>query len=96
MSNASFQELNLSNQFLFFATLEEPVTCRLVLECIVEEKIGGLSVRIEYTRQYDSEFKCIRLDVFTKDIVSEISYNTEIVGAVRANQLKQDILRFLV
>ena len=69
MSNTSFQELNLSNQFLFPAALEDPVTCRLVLECIVEEKIGELSVRVEYTRQYDSEFKCIRLDVFTKDIM---------------------------
>lgn len=95
MSNTSFQELNLSNQFLFPAALEDPVTCRLVLECIVEEKIGELSVRVEYTRQYDSEFKCIRLDVFTKDIVTEISYNTEIASVVRANQLKQDILSLL-
>ena len=77
MSNTSFQELNLSNQFLFPAALEDPVTCRLVLECIVEEKIGELAVKVEYTRQYNSEFKCIRLDVFAKDVETEVSYNTE-------------------
>ena len=77
MSNVSFQELNLSNQFLFPAALEDPITCRLVLECIVEEQIGELAVRVEYTKRYDSEFKCIRLDVFAKDVVTEISYNTE-------------------
>ena len=77
MSNTNFQELNLSNRFLFPAALEDPVTCRLVLECIVEEEIGELAVKVEYTKQYDSEFKCIRLDVFAKDIVTEVSYNTE-------------------
>ena len=77
MSNTNFQELNLSNRFLFPAALEDPVTCRLVLECIVEEEIGELAVKVEYTKQYDSEFKCIRLDVFAKDIVTEVSYNTD-------------------
>lgn len=51
MSNTSFQELNLSNRFLFPAALEDPIICRLILECIIEEKIGELSVRVEYTRQ---------------------------------------------
>ena len=38
MSNHKFQELNLSDDFLFPAALEDPITCRLVLECIIEEK----------------------------------------------------------
>ena len=46
MSNTSFQKLNLNNRFLFPAALEDPVTCRLVLECIVEEKIGELAVKV--------------------------------------------------
>ena len=37
MSNTSFQELNLSNAFLFPAALEDPETCRLVIECIIGE-----------------------------------------------------------
>ena len=32
MSNKTFQELNLNNGFLFPAAMEDPVTCRLVLE----------------------------------------------------------------
>lgn len=77
MSNINFQELNLNNRFLFPAALEDPITCRLILECIVEEEIGELAVRVEYTKPYNSEFKCIRLDVYAKDVVTEVSYNLE-------------------
>ena len=77
MSNSNFQSLNLSDSFLFPAALEDPVTCRLVLECIIDEKIDELEIRVEYTKKYNSEFKCIRLDVYAKDTVTEISYNLE-------------------
>ena len=77
MSSTNFQELNLSNGFLFPAALEDPITCRLVLECIIEEKVEELEIRVEYTKNYNSEFKCIRLDVYAKDAVTKISYNME-------------------
>ena len=77
MSNTNFQELNLSDRFLFPAALEDPITCRLILECILEEEIGELAVKVEYTKPYNSEFKCIRLDVYSKDIITEVSYNLE-------------------
>ena len=77
MSNSSFQQLNLSDNFLFPAALEDPVTCRLVLECIIEEKVEELEIRVEYTKPYNSEFKCIRLDVYAKDTVTKLSYNLE-------------------
>ena len=77
MSNRKFQELNLSDNFLFPAALEDPITCRLVLECIIEEKIGELEVKVEYTKKYNSEFKYIRLDVYAKDFVTKLSYNLE-------------------
>ena len=77
MSNSNFQELNLSDNFLFPAALEDPITCRLVLECIIEEKVEELEIRVEYTKNYNSEFKCIRLDVYAKDAVTKISYNME-------------------
>jgi len=83
MSNINFQELNLSNRFLFPAALEDPVICRLVLECIVEEDIGELSVKVEYTKPYNSEFKCIRLDVYAKDVVTEVSYNLEMQNRIQ-------------
>ena len=77
MSNTSFQELNLSNGFLFPAALEDSITCRLILECIIEEQICELAVKVEYTKPYNSELKCIRLDVYAKDTVTELSYNLE-------------------
>ena len=77
MSNTNFQELNLNDRFLFPAALEDPITCRLILECIVEEEIGELAVKVEYTKPYNSEFKCIRLDIYAKDVITEVSYNLE-------------------
>ena len=77
MSNTKFQDLNLSNGFLFPAALEDPITCKLVLECIIEENIGELAVKVEYTKPYNSEFKCIRLDVYAKDVITSLSYNLE-------------------
>ena len=76
MSNKTFQELNLNNGFLFPAAMEDPVTCRLVLECILGEPVSDLTVKVEYTKPYHSEFKCIRLDVYAKS-VAEVSYNME-------------------
>lgn len=77
MSNTNFQELNLSNGFLFPAALEDPETCRLVVECIIGETVGELKIKAEYTKLYNSELKCIRLDVYAKDVVTEVSYNLE-------------------
>ena len=77
MSNSNIQQLNLSDEFLFPAALEDPVTCRLVLECIIEEKIGELDIKVEYTKKYNSELKYIRLDVYAKDSVTKLSYNLE-------------------
>ena len=47
------------------------------LGCIIEEKIGELEVKVEYTKKYNSEFKYIRLDVYAKDSVTKLSYNLE-------------------
>lgn len=55
MSNRSFQELNLNNAFLFPAALEDPETCRLVIECIIGEVVGELKVKTEYTKLFNSE-----------------------------------------
>lgn len=85
MSSTNFQELNLSDGFLFPAALEDPVTCRLVLECMIEEPISDLSVKVEYTKLYNSEFKCIRLDVFSKDTVTNVSYNLEMQNKNKYN-----------
>ena len=77
MSSKKFQELNLSDSFLFPAALEDPETCRLVIECIIGEIVGELKIKAEYTNLHNAELKCIRLDVYAKDVVTEVSYNLE-------------------
>ena len=67
----------MNDEFLFPAALEDPITCRLVLECIIEEPIGELDIKVEYTKKYNPEFKYIRLDVYAKDLVTKLSYNLE-------------------
>ncbi len=37
-----FKELDLSNAFLFAAALEDPQTCRLVLEIILGRKVESI------------------------------------------------------
>ena len=37
-----FQDLDLSNAFLFAAALEDPQTCRLVLEIILGRKVESI------------------------------------------------------
>ena len=77
MSSIKFQELNLNNAFLFPEALEDPETCRLVTECITEETVGELKIKAECTKLYNSELKYIRLDVYAKDVVTEVSYDLE-------------------
>ena len=77
MSSTKFQELNLSHNFLFPAALEDPQICRLIVGCITGVTVGELKIKAEYTKLYNSELKCIRLDIYAKDIVMEVSYNLE-------------------
>lgn len=76
MAQKSFEELNLSNGFLFSAAMEDPETCQLTLECILDCHIGNVIVKTEYNVLYNSDFKCIRLDVLGRDEM-EVSYDLE-------------------
>ncbi|MEH2958459.1 hypothetical protein [Candidatus Merdisoma sp. JLR.KK006] len=40
MAQKKFGELDLKNAFLFAAALDEPETCRLILELILGQNIG--------------------------------------------------------
>lgn len=42
-----FQELNLSNAFLFSAALEDPETCRIILEILLGFPIANVNVYVE-------------------------------------------------
>ena len=71
-----FQQLNLSNAYLFSAALQDSDTCRLVLEIILGKEIKNLEVQAEHSILVSSDFRSIRLDIFAKDEFN-VRYNIE-------------------
>lgn len=76
MVQKKFCDLDLSNSFLFAAALEDAVTCKLVLECILGHPVSNVKVHSEYNMMLNSDFKCIRLDIMAKDEL-EVTYDLE-------------------
>ncbi len=64
MTEKKFEELNLKDAFLFSAALQDPETCRLVLELILDEPVEKVNVRTEHALLYSSDFRSVRLDVY--------------------------------
>lgn len=83
-----FKELDLRNAFLFAAALEDPETCQLVLELILEEPIGPVRVKAERTILFSSDFRSVRLDVYASDEV-DVGYNLEMQNADEGNLPKR-------
>lgn len=65
--STTFQDLNLSNAFLFAAAMEDEETCKLFIETILGEQLGKITVKSERLIMYNSDFRCVRLDVFASD-----------------------------
>ena len=84
----TFQELNLSNAFLFAAALEDPETCRLVLEIILDTKLPKVNVHAEQSILVSSDFRSIRLDIYASDEM-QVSYNVEAQNDDRKNLAKR-------
>lgn len=83
-----FKDLDMSNAFLFAAALEDPETCQMVLEVILEEHIGTVRVRTERTILYNSDFRCVRLDVYADDEM-DVGYNLEMQNQNEGNLPKR-------
>ena len=88
MAQKSFEELDLCNGFLFSAAMEDPETCQLALECILDCQISNVTVKTEYNVLYNNEFKCIRLDVLGRDEM-EVSYDLEMQNENENNLAKR-------
>ena len=84
----TFQQLNLSNAFLFAATLENPETCQLVLEIILGTKLPKVNVHAEQSILISSDFRSIRLDIYASDEM-QVSYNVEAQNDDRKNLAKR-------
>ena len=75
MAQKKFQDLNLSNAFLFAATLEDSETCRRILQILLNKVVTKVTVNAEHTMLYNSDYRSIRLDVFAEN--DEGDYNVE-------------------
>ncbi|MBD5544662.1 MAG: Rpn family recombination-promoting nuclease/putative transposase, partial [Lachnospiraceae bacterium] len=84
----TFQELNLSNAFLFSAALEDPETCQLVLEIILGTKLPKVKVHAERSILVSSDFRSIRLDIYASNEM-QVSYNVEAQNDDRKNLAKR-------
>lgn len=71
-----FQDLNLSNAYLFAATLEDAETCRITLEILLGIKVDSVTVHAEHTVLFSRDYRSIRLDIYSQD-ESYNSYNVE-------------------
>ena len=72
----TFQELDLSNAFLFAATLEDEETCRAILETILGFPVGKVKVHAEHSVFYSTDFRSIRLDIYASD-ETYVAYDLE-------------------
>lgn len=76
MDGKRFQDLDLKNAFLFAAALEDPETCRMILEMILGRGISKVNVHVEHSILYSRDFRSIRMDVYAADEM-QVSYNME-------------------
>ncbi len=74
--NRRFQDLNLSNYFLFAAAAEDEETSQLLIETLLGVRIGRVKVRIERSMMFSSDFRSLRLDVYLSD-EAQVQYNLE-------------------
>jgi len=84
----TFQELNLSNAFLFAAALEDPETCRLIIETVLGIPIEHVSVHAEHSMLYSADFRSIRLDIYASD-ETRVEYNLEMQNENQGNLAKR-------
>lgn len=76
MARKKFEELSLNNAFLFAAAMQDEETCQMVLEIILGRPVFNVSVHVEHTLLYSSDFRAVRLDVYASENV-EVAYNLE-------------------
>ncbi|MBE5865726.1 MAG: Rpn family recombination-promoting nuclease/putative transposase [Lachnospiraceae bacterium] len=87
-TRTKFQDLNLSNAYLFAAALEDPEVCRITLQLLLDQEVSSVSVNTEHSLLYNSDCRSIRLDVYAKDETGT-SFNLEMQGENERNLPKR-------
>lgn len=72
----NYEELKLSDDFMFGKVMEDGRLCREVLECLLGKPVGELEeMHTQREYRYAMDGKPIRLDIYTRD--GETVYDTE-------------------
>lgn len=72
----NYDELKLSDDFMFSKVMEDGNLCREVLECLLGKPVGELEeMELQREYRYAMEGKPIRLDIYTRD--GETVYDAE-------------------
>ena len=71
-----YEELSITDDFMFGKVMEDKELCREMLECLLEQPVGKLEeVQTERELQYTADGKPIRMDVYSRD--NEKVYDAE-------------------
>ena len=87
MAVKSFEQLNLSDAFLFAAALQDPESCRLILELILDRPVPKVRVHTEHSLLFSPDLRSVRLDVYAADEM-QVAYNLEM-----QNKTAQDLAK---
>lgn len=88
MVQKKFQNLDLKDAFLFAAALEDPETCRLVLELIMGRPVGPVKVQVEHSVLFSKDFRYVRFDVYASEETS-VFYDMEMQNAHKEELAKR-------
>lgn len=87
-TRTKFQDLNLSNAYLFAAALEDPEVCRMALQLLLGQEVSSVSVHTEHSLLYNPDCRSIRLDVYARDETGR-AFNLEMQGENERNLPKR-------
>lgn len=84
MARKRFQDLKLTDAFLFAVVMQDEEICHDTLELLLGQKVGKVHVSVEHTVLYNSDCRSIRLDVYAKTDGTD-DYDLEMQGTDNGN-----------
>ena len=81
MARKRFQDLKLTDAFLFTVVMQDEEICHDTLELLLGQKVGKVHVSVEHTVLYNSEGRSIRLDVYARTDGTD-DYDLEMQGQI--------------
>ena len=88
MARKRFQDLKLTDAFLFAVVMQDEEICHDTLELLLGQKVGKVHVSVEHTVLYNSDCRSIRLDVYAKTDGTD-DYDLEMQGTDSGNLPKR-------